>query len=485
MISKGFLKSSIVYTIGGAMPMVASVLLLPFYANYLNEKHFLQISFYISISLLFQIIFTFSLDTFFGVKYTQLTSEPEKQKQFIGTTSILLLLIGVFWLVVMALIGDKVIQMVFRPDFEIELWPWGFYSILTAFFNSYFKTCTNCLIYLKKPMLFLGLNFLNVIVTLSISIGGLFMFPESIIGPMYGRLISGLVIFLAAQFVFSKYGTYKYEKEFLPEIKQFCIPFLFYGISAWVLSQIDRYMLQSSIEKADLNTYDLVLKCFFGIEFIQNSLSAIIFPKLYEIWNKQDKLSTTKESNRYFNVFTAVNIMQLIVFCIAIPLLYKLLITKQSFYDAAKYIGILAAGYGLRSILNFYLATILFTKNTTKLLQIFGLSALFQIGITYYASIYFGLMGVIYAGILTKILQVILSAAITKNIFRYEFNYFKIYMVPALFLMVNVAQFYFFPEYNIKLYLLQFLVFAILFFFLFRNEIKQVLVQFKMMGAEK
>ncbi|MBK7818737.1 MAG: oligosaccharide flippase family protein [Sphingobacteriaceae bacterium] len=229
--------------------------------------------------------------------------------------------------------------------------------------------------------------------TLLISIGGLYLYPESIIGPMYGRLLSGAIIFIMAHFIFVKYGSFKFNKEFLPEIKQFCMPFLFYVLSGWILSQIDRFMLQSYIDKVDLNTYDLVLKCFFGIEFLQNSLSAVIFPKLYEIWNKQERLSTTKESNRYFNVFTAVNIIQLIVFCIAIPILYKLLITKQSFYDAASYIGILAAGYGLRSILNFYLSTILFAKNTLTLLKIFGFSAIFQIVITYFAATYLGLMG--------------------------------------------------------------------------------------------
>ena len=483
MISKGFLKSSIVYTIGGAMPMLASIILLPFYTNNLNELHFLQVAFYISISLLFQVLFTFSLDTFFGVKFTQLSDQPEKQKQFIGTTAILLLLIGVFWLLVMALSGSALMNIVFRADYEMQFWPYGFYAIITAFFNSYFKTCTNSLIYLKKPILFLTVNFINFGATLLISIGGLHFYPESIIGPMYGRLLSGVIIFVMAHFIFVKYGSFKFNKEFLPEIKQFCMPFLFYVLSGWILSQIDRFMLQSYIDKVDLNTYDLVLKCFFGIEFLQNSLSAVIFPKLYEIWNKQEQLATTKESNRYFNVFTAVNIIQLIVFCIAIPILYKLLITKQSFYDAASYIGILAAGYGLRSILNFYLSTILFAKNTLTLLKIFGFSAIFQIVITYFAATYLGLMGVIYAGILTKMLQVILSAALTKKIFIYEFNYFKIYLIPLLYLLINALQFYFFPEYDARLYLAQLGVFAIVFYFVFKNEIKQVLIQFKIIKA--
>ncbi len=140
MISKGFLKSSIVYTIGGAMPMLASIILLPFYTNNLNELHFLQVAFYISISLLFQVLFTFSLDTFFGVKYTQLSDQPEKQKQFIGTTAILLLLIGVFWLTVMAISGTALMSVVFRADYEMQFWPYGFYASITAFFNSYFNS---------------------------------------------------------------------------------------------------------------------------------------------------------------------------------------------------------------------------------------------------------------------------------------------------------------------------------------------------------
>ncbi len=483
MISKGFLKSSIVYTIGGALPMVGSIILLPFYTNYLNDLHFLQVGFYISISLLFQILFTFSLDTYFGVLYTQLHEHPHKQKSVIGTTSVLLLLLGAFWLIISSVFGSYILEKVFLKEYEMNFWPYGFYAILTAFFNSYFKTSTNCLIYLKKPELYLIFNVINLVATLAISICGLYLFPETIIGPMYGRLLSGVVIFVLAHYVFAKFGNFKLEREFMPELRRFCITFIIYVLSGWVLGQIDRFMLQSYIDKIDLNTYDLMLKCFFGIEFVQNSLSAVIFPKIYELWSKQETRSTSKETNRYFNVFTVVNIMQLILFCIAMPLLYDLLITKQSFHEASDYIGVLAAGYGLRSILNFYLSTILFTKNTQILLKIFGISALVQIFATYYSAKHWGLEGVIYTGIGTKLIQILLSNLFTKGIFNYEFNYFKIYVIPILYLVLNVVQFKLFPQYNMALYLLQFVVFGIIFFIVFRKEIKQVLVQFKLLKA--
>lgn len=221
-----------------------------------------------------------------------------------------------------------------------------------------------------------------------------------------------------------------------------------------------------------------MLKCFFGIEFLQNSLSAVIFPKLYEIWNKQSELITTKESNRYFNVFTAINITLLILFCLSVPFLYKLLINNVKFYDAEKYIGVIAAGFALRSILNFYLSTILFTKSTNILLKIFGISALFQIFVISFAIKEFGLMGAIYGGLATKIVQVILSMWLTKGIFKYEFNYAKIILIPFIYILINIVQFTFVKDYNILLYTLQLIAFIGLFYFIFKNEINILIKQY-------
>ena len=458
--------------------MVGSLILLPFYTNYLNDLQFTQVAFYISVSLLLQILFSYSIESYFGIKYTQLNGEPGQQKKFVGTISILLLLIGLILLLISALAGNLIFGRVFNPSYQMEFWPYGFLSVFTAFFNSYFKASTNALIYFKKPALFLTANFINFIATIGISVGGLFLFPDSIVGPIYGRLLSGVIIFFIAQYIFMSNGEFKYEKSFMKDLTTFCTPYVFFVICGWILGFVDRYVLQSYISNADLNTYDLMLKCFFGIEFLQNSLSAVIFPKLYEIWSKQDKPETTKESNRYFNVFTAVNITQLIVFCIAIPFLYKLVIHNEHFYESEKYIGIIAAGFGLRSILNFYLSTILFTKNTGILLKIFGISAFFQIVVTYFAIKEFGLMGAIYSGMATKILQIILSSIFTRKIFKYEFNYLKIYGLPFSYLLICILSMTFFPDYNLWVYISQLAFFSVLFYFIFSKEITIVYNQF-------
>ncbi|HRD39166.1 MAG TPA: hypothetical protein PLC65_11075, partial [Bacteroidia bacterium] len=117
-------------------------------------------------------------------------------------------------------------------------------------------------------------------------------------------------------------------------------------------------------------------------------------------------------------------------------------------------------------------------KRKKILLKIFGISAAFQLAITYFVVKDYGLMGAIYTGLVIKVLQIILSYLFTKNIFRYEFNGMKIIGIPFLYLALNVALFYFHPEYSFTLYIAQLAVFSIIFFLIFNNEIKAVYKQF-------
>lgn len=475
MISKSFLKSSVIYTIGGAMPMLSGLILLPFYTNYLSSLQYTQVAFYIIVSLLMQILFSYSIDSYFGVKYSRLANNPEMQKNFIGTVSVLLLSIGGGLLLLSAVFGDLIFKNVFNPQYEMGFWPYGFWSVLTAFFNSYFKTASNALIYLEKPKLFLISNFVNFVATIGISVGGLFLFPDSIVGPIYGRLLSGVIIFFIAQYIYSISGHFKLEKSFLKELGQFCTPYVFYVTCVWFLGYTDRFILQEFIPNTDLNTYDLVLKCFFGIEFVQNSLTAIFYPRVYQIWTKENSGGTTKESNRYFNVFTALNVILLILFCLAVPVLYKLVIKEQTFHNSEKYIGVLAAGYALRSIIYFYMSVILYTRSIKALLKIFAVSALVQLAVTWFSVSYFGLYGAIYSGLAVKVIQIGLSYVFTRNIFNFEFNFMKIFGIPFLYLLVNVTVFSFYKEYSLLNYILQLIGFGILFYFIFKKELISVL----------
>ncbi len=478
MISKSFLKSSFIYSVAGALPMLSGIILLPFYADLLSFGQYVALGYYISIAMFFQILFSYSIESFFGVKYTQLSNDPDLQRKFVGTVANILLIIGPILLLIITLTGPYLFSAIFSENIQVSFWPFGFLSVLTAFFNSYFKTCTHTFIYFNKPELFLGFNLSNFFLTIIFSLAGLYMFPQTIIGPMYGRLFSGVLIFFMSLWFFYRNSGFEFEKQFLKEIHKFCIPFVIYVTSTWIFNYIDRMFLQSYIPEESLAAYDLILKCFLGVEFLQNGLMAAIFPKIFKIWNDSGKQETTQESNRYFNVFTVVNIIILIGFCIAAPFVYYLFIHKTEYYQSFDYLGLIAAGYATRSILNFYIASLLYSKNIWLLAKTFAIGAIFQVIITYFMVKEFGLNGALFGGIITKIIQVLLMVALRSKEFSYKFNAIKIFGLPFIYMIANVLIYFALPNYSVWIYIIQFLLFFVVLYLIFNSEIKAVYKQF-------
>jgi O-antigen/teichoic acid export membrane protein len=282
------------------------------------------------------------------------------------------------------------------------------------------------------------------------------------------------VIFLLGARTFRVNGAGAYSREFIPELVQFCLPYLVYGICIWLLSGVDRYILQANVSFEGLNSYDLVLKCFIGIDFLQNSLSAVIFPRIYEIWAKNGEMETTTESNRYFNVFTVINIFQLIVFCLLLPLLYQLVIRKEYFFDGQRFLSIIAAGYALRSVVSFFLAGVLFSKSTRLMLLIFGISALVQICASAIAIPAYGLDGALYAMLFTRVVQAILFAVLAPGVFRFTFNKFKIFVIPALFVLLNAGYYAWAHDHSPLFFVAQLVLFTVIAGIAFRKELVAV-----------
>jgi O-antigen/teichoic acid export membrane protein len=418
------------------------------------------------------------MDTYFGVKFTELHGQPTEQKKFVGTISNLLLLLGFILGLLSLLTGPALFPHIFKPSDEVVFWPFGFASIVTAFFNSYFKTSTNALIYFKKPNTFFIHNVINFVVTIGLSIWGLFQFPNTLWGPIIGRIGSGFIIFLLGVYTFSRHSVFILDKKFLSDLNKFCMPYIMYVLFSWMLTYIDRYFLKSSIGADKLASYDMLGKCYFGVEFVQNALSAILFPKIFEIWSKNNKLETTPESNRYYNVFTVINIVILLLFCIVIPFIIRMFAYKKpEYYSIFPLIGLISAGYATRSVLNFYLTTILYSKKTLLLIKIFGLSSIVQLILTFFLVSRFGLIGAIYAGLLTKVTQVIFSALLTKGIFVYNYNAMKIYGLPAIYIGASILLSIFSDQYSVVSYLCLLGLFTGLIYFIFRNELKQTITK--------
>ncbi len=290
MISKQFIKSSFIYSVIGALPLASSIILLPFYTNMLTTDQFGLLALYIAFTAIMQILVNFSLDQYLGIHWINFQDNVQKAKENVGTVVSLLLLIGVLFLVVFIISGDSIFSSFSgftKNKTNLEFYPWGFMSLLTAIFNSLFKSYTALLIYQQRPVRFFWLNIFNFVLTIGISLSILFYKPFSLAGPMYGRLLSGLGIFLLALFFFVQEFGISFHKKLLKGIAVFCFPLFVYFILSWIAGNVDRYIIAYFLNASDVGIFVFAIQCTFLMEFFQSGLSSSIYPKVFNIWKEK------------------------------------------------------------------------------------------------------------------------------------------------------------------------------------------------------
>ncbi len=477
MIKISFIKESLLYTVGNALPILASVILLPFYANYLNAANYVALSFYIGISLLFQILFSFSFEQYYGVVYTEVKDSLDKVKLLNGSIFIYLIIQGLIIISLSFIIGNPLLQIIFQEeDIPVVFYPYGFLSVFTGFLNALYKVSVSTYIYSQKPKTFFLSNFINFLSTITISLAGLFLFPDSLIGPIYGRLFSGVIIVVLNYGLLRKYIEWKFEWVFIKEFISKSWALFVYAIVMWVIGNIDRYFLKSYIDVDQLASYDLIMKCFIGIEFIQNGLSMAIISKVFDTWKQSGKVGFSITANRYFNVYILSTVFAILIFIFVIPFFIQLIIYNEKYYTAFELIGIIGSSYILRSIIYPYHFALLYSKKTVNSLQINLITTILQVILFYFLIPIYGLVSAILISIFVRLLTVLLLHFYTITItHENQVNYIKWYAIPLSVSGLYVLLFYFSRNNYTLNSVYQIIIFIIISVFAYKDEIKNLL----------
>lgn len=208
MISKKFFKSSVIYSVVGALPMLSGFILLPFYTgDILSEKNYGYLTLHLAFALLFQSVFVFCLDHFIGPVIIESKHDKALLKKNISAINYYSLLFSGIFIAILFVAGPVIFKSGFNDEAALQFYPFMSFTVITSFFNAYFKLYCNHLIYTEQSKSYLIANITNFIATIAISITSLYIFGDSIMGPLMGRLLSGVIIFILAFIYLNKnYG---------------------------------------------------------------------------------------------------------------------------------------------------------------------------------------------------------------------------------------------------------------------------------------
>jgi O-antigen/teichoic acid export membrane protein len=472
MISRRFIKSSLIYSLIGSLPLVSGVILIPFFTSKLNTDQFGVNAIYFSLITLFQVIINYGIDMYIGVRYFDYKDNTEMLNKHIGNVFSVSLVYGLFIIALIVALGPGIFRFVFGS--QLSLYPWGFFTVLTAFFNGIIKSYSSLLINQQRPATYFWINITNFALIVVTSLVLLERFPYTLNGPVLGRLIPSIITgLLVLAIVKLNYG-FTIRKEFISKILLFTTPLVIYAILNWGFFNIDRFIIIKVFKNASyVGIFDIASKIALVLELLCAGLASAINPRVFTRWKEGKGNEDDRDIMKYYNGFLAIILLAIPLLVISAPILVHLFISKPVYYEATAYLMVLSLGFIPRMFLYMYITPLYYFNKTAYIPKAFFFAAIIQITMTYLMVQYFGLWGAAWSSFLSKLVVAYFIYLGSRKVYQFTINVKKqIYLPLTYIIMMLMIDQLISQNHNYLGYGISVILGSTLVFFVFRREIK-------------
>ncbi|WP_127120570.1 lipopolysaccharide biosynthesis protein [Chryseotalea sanaruensis] len=440
-ISRSFIKGSLIYTLIGSLPMASAILLIPFYMADLSMANFGALSIYMAFSLLIQLLVNYSFDASLYIHYHEYKSDPPKLASFISSAFVFMLLSGGILLISFELIGDWVFARFFS-DKDLSFHPYGQLAVLGGICQAIFKVHSNLLQTREKPETFFWANLFVFSGIAIFTIAGLQYYPQTLMGPLGGRL---LALALAAVWVlFRIFKAYKIQFNFRLLTASFSFNFytFIYQLQQWLINYFDRVLMLYFIPLTSVGVYDFALKALIAIEFFMNGLHSSFFPKVVKEVMSQSLKTTTTNINRYYHGLIAAVMVVVSISVLIIPHLIEWLADhfhRPEYKLSISLVPYIAAWYLIKVVRNYFGFPYSVLKYTKPLPVIYTITTIIKLAGVVIVIRNFGLVGIILISMFGSAIEVLLLHYQIKKKFNFHFNKLKILIAPLLLVLIFIG----------------------------------------------
>ncbi len=461
---------SFLFTVVGALPFLSALVLLPFYSNYLSTENFGLLSMYISLSLLFQILTSFGVEQYVPILINERSGPPSITIQKVFG---LQLVFGLSVVAIALLIGDWVLSFFYDQN-TLSFFPFGLMSVATGFLNGYFRSETTYLTFNHEIKRYYFANFFNFLVTLVLSIAFIHLWGNDLMGPMLGRLLSGVLIFILALVYQSASRFPQIDFGALFSIGKITSLMFGYTLLMWVLSYIDRFILTAKISMDSVAVYDFATKCLLPVEFVMIGLNNFILPRIYSSWSGNLEHPPMERAKTLLHGLTVAAVFSISFTLVGIPLIAPIVVKNSALYESFPLMGILGIAYLTRAMFSLYLGILMLRKEVSAVVRALLFSALIHFVSLLIFVPTWGVEAALWLGILSKVIMVLFLQREVRKRVQMQFNAQKLITYPLLMSLVFAATYFLSPGMSYIYLSLGTLIPAFLFTYLFfRKDLKR------------
>ena len=420
-------KSTIIYTVLGLLPLSFALVFTPVYLRYLNPEQYGILNLFSIYSGILVNVYTLGVNSAFGFIYWDYYKDKKKVHHLLASTLGLILILQLIIFTVGLIFGNTILNFILTSPEIFPFYPFGVltltYPIFAVFYELFFYYYRNE----SKIKSYAILN-IGALVLLTVgSILGILVFNLKAEGAILGRT-AGYAIIITSFLIhlIFKVGV-KFELKISKKLLKFGIPLMLTTIIGGITYSVDRIMVERFSSIKELGIYGLAIVIVSTIEIwfnaLNNSLSPTIFKNMKDGVNKnENKIHTLSHL-----IVMSVLLASTILIMIAKPVIE--LIAPKEYYEAIIYVPILSIAFAGRVFSNLK-SYIFYLNKTTKILPIIQIISLVVtvFGI-FLLHEHIGLYGIPFALLIVKNLEILVVNIFANRVQRFSFKFRNLYIL--------------------------------------------------------
>jgi O-antigen/teichoic acid export membrane protein len=289
-VSKTF-NNSTIYFVTNVLQKAISFFLLPLYTVYLSTADYGLVSLILSFLGVVTLLITLALNGSVSRYYFVYKKEEKKQKQFIGTVVITIIINSLVWFILLVLFHNIISEYFLQ---NISFYPFVFVALLSTVTAPVYLLYQTILQIKQRAKAFAAnsLSFFILAITLNILL--IVVFRMGALGMLLAISIPNMLFSVYAVFslIKRKHIVFVFRLIYLKEALKFSIPLIPHVLSGTIADYISRNVLYLKTNLSNVGLYNVAFQFGSIINIVVNSVYYAFLPFIYNsLDEKGEKLN--------------------------------------------------------------------------------------------------------------------------------------------------------------------------------------------------
>ena len=385
---KQVFKNSAIYGLGGLIPKLAGIVLVPIYTRFLLPADYGLLSLATMVTSMVGVLMMLgqngSLTLFF--RASQAGGDENEIKSLLFTVTAFTVGFSGLLFALMMLLGPWLMPyLVKSTDFAFN--PYMIVALLTAFLGVPLGLLQAMYVARGKAGIYTLLNVSSFAINTGFTIYFVVALRQGALGSLKGTLVAAALLVPVSLWLLSRQMRLKFSMDWMRKSLAFGLPLVPHYFAGWILTFADRYMLERYTSMTQVGLYSLAYNISMVLNMVSSAINTAWGPMYYD-------LAATEEGRAKLPRLTTVYAAAVTGCALAYMLLSRemlLVLASTRYHDAAGLVPIVVAGYYFFALYSVLSTGIFYARKTKWVPIISAAAAVFNIGLNLWLMPRFGM----------------------------------------------------------------------------------------------